>query len=87
MNRKNLPLFLMLTAGAVTSIITYIEKYPMEVMLVSVFVVLLVFYILGCIIKWTLDYFDLQNEERLKAEGEVIEKEPEDFGDAAQDEE
>ena len=87
MNRKNLPLFLMLTAGAVTSIITYIEKYPMEVMLVSVFVVLLVFYILGCIIKWTLDYFDLQNEERLKAEGEVIEKEPEDSGDTVQDEE
>lgn len=85
MNRKNLPLFLMLTAGAVTSIITYIEKYPMEVMLVSIFVVLLLFYILGCIIKWTLDYFDLQNEERLKSEGEVIEKEPKDSGEEAQD--
>ena len=85
MNRKNLPLFLMLTAGAVTSIITYIEKYPMVVKLVSLFVVLLVFYVLGCIIKWTLDYFDIQNEERLKSEGEVIEKEPEDSGDTPKD--
>lgn len=82
MNRKNLPLFLMLTAGAVTSIITYIEKYPMEVKLVSLFVVLLVFYVMGCVIKWTLDYFELQNEEKQKEEGGDIEEEPEDSGDA-----
>lgn len=75
MNRKNLPLFLMLTAGAITSIITYIEKYPLVVKLVSLFVVLLLFYILGCVIKWTLDFFEIQNQERLKEEGEVIEKE------------
>lgn len=85
MNRKNLPLFLMLTAGAITSIITYIEKYPMVVKLVSLFVVLLVFYVLGCVIKWTLDFFEIQNEERLKEEGEVIEKEPEDAEDAPQE--
>lgn len=81
MNRKNLPLFLMLTAGAVTSIITYIEKYPMVVKLVSLFVVLLIFYVLGCVIKWTLDYFELQNEEKQMEEGGDIEEEPEDPGD------
>ena len=58
MNRKNLPLFLMLTAGAVTSMI-----------------------------KWTLDFFELQNEEKRKEEGEDIEEEPvepEDSEDAAE---
>lgn len=87
MNRKNLPLFLMLTAGAVTSIITYIEKYPMEVKLVSLFVVLLIFYVLGCMIKWTLDYFELQNEEKRKEEGEDSGEEPEDSGEAAENSE
>jgi len=82
MNRKNLPLLLMLAAGAVTCIITFIEKYSMVAKLVSLFGVLLVFCILGYVLKWTLDYFDRQNEEKLKEEGEVIEKEPDEFVDA-----
>ncbi len=43
--------------------------------LVSLLVVLVIFLMLGNVLKWTLDYFDRQNEEKLKAEGEVIEKE------------
>lgn len=77
MNRKNLPLLLMLTAGAVTSIITFIRQYTMLEKLVSLFVVMLIFYVLGSILKWTLDYFDAQNEKRRLEEGEVIEKEAE----------
>lgn len=84
MNRKNLPLLLMLTAGAVTCIITYIEKYTLIEKLVSLFVVLLVFCFLGSVLKWTLDFFDRQNEERIKEEGEVIEKESENPEDAEQ---
>ena len=87
MNRKNLPLLLMLTAGAVTCIITYIEKYTMNQKLVALFVVLLVFFVLGSILKWTLDYFDQQNEVKLREEGEVIEKEPEELQDAEQNKE
>lgn len=75
MNRKNLPLLLMLTAGAVTCIITFIQKYSMLAKLVSLLVVLVIFYLLGSVLKWTLDRFDLQNEEKLKEEGEVVEKE------------
>ena len=82
MDRKKLPLLLMLVAGAITCIITFIQKYSVIAKLVSLFVVLLVFCILGSILKWTLDYFDRQNEEKLKEEGEVIEKEPEDFASA-----
>ncbi len=74
MNRKNLPLLLMLSAGAVTCIITYIEGYSIMAKLVSLFVVLLLFFLLGSVLKWTLDYFDRQNEEKLMEEGEVIEK-------------
>jgi len=82
MDRKNMPLLLMLVAGAVTCIITFINQYSMNAKLVSLFVVLLGFYLLGSVLKWTLDYFDRQNEEKLKDEGEVIEKEPEDFANA-----
>ena len=77
MNRKNLPLLLMLTAAAVTSIITFIQQYSTLAKLVSLFVVMLIFYSLGSVLKWTLDYFDEQNEKRRLEEGEVIEKEAE----------
>lgn len=84
MNRKNMPLLLMLTAGAVTCIITYIRNDPVIVKLVSLFLILLIFLMLGSVLKWTLDFFDRQNEERRKAEGEVIEKELEDSENAGE---
>lgn len=68
MSRKNLPLLLMLTAGAVTCIITYVMDYPMVTKLVSLFLVLILFYAFGSILKWTLDSFDRQNEEKKKQE-------------------
>lgn len=75
MNRKNLPLILMLAAGAVTCVINLIRQYSMLDQLIVLFVVLVVFYILGCVLKWTLDLFDRQNEEKTPEEGEVVEKE------------
>ena len=75
MNRKNMPLLLMLSAGVVTCIITFLEHYTVFEKLVSLLVVLVIFLMLGNVLKWTLDYFDRQNEEKLTAEGEVIEKE------------
>ena len=77
MNRKNLPLLMMLIAGAIMCIISYVQNYTILAKLVSRFVVLLVFYLLGGVLVWTLNYFERQNEERLKEEGEVIEKEGE----------
>lgn len=75
MNRRNLPLVLMLLAGAVTCIITFIQDYAMTERLVILLAVLVLFYLLGCILVWTLNFFDRQNEEKRKSEGEVIEKE------------
>lgn len=77
MDRKNLPLLLMLTAGAVTCIITFIRKFSVLEKLVWLFAVMLLFFLLGSILKGTLDYFDAQNEKRRLEEGEVIEKEAE----------
>ena len=77
MNRKKMPLILMLTAGAVTCIITFIMKYPIIWKLVTLLLVLLIFYLLGTILKWVLDTFDRQNEKAALDEGEVIAKEAE----------
>lgn len=75
MNRKNLPMVLMLLAGAITCIITFVRDYAMVERLGILFGVLLLFYLLGSILVWTLDFFDMQNEQKRKEEGEVIEKE------------
>lgn len=82
-----MPLLLMLAAGAVTSVITYIQQYSVTKKLAILFVVLLVFWILGSVLEMTINRFEAQNEERLKAEGEVIEKEAaEEENTAAEDE-
>lgn len=77
MNRKLLPLIMMLTAGAAACVINLIRQYPLLDQLIVLFVTLVVFYFLGCVLKWTLDLFDRQNEKTLPTEGEVIEKDAE----------
>ena len=77
MNRKYMPLILMLAAGAITSIITYIMNYTTIQKLLALLLVLVVFYVLGSVLKWALDTFDAQNEKAALDEGEVIEKDGE----------
>jgi hypothetical protein len=67
----------MLVAGAVTCVITFLHDYTITERLLILFIVLLVFYILGTIMKSTLNYFDRLNEKRSKEAGEVIEKDAE----------
>ena len=76
MDRKKLPLFLMLTAGSITSIMTFVNGYPLKDKLFNLLIVLLIFGFIGLMIKNLLDFFDKQNEKRAEEEGEVIEKEP-----------
>ena len=64
MSRKNLPLLLMLFAGAITCIITYVKEYSLTAKLVSLFLVLLLFYFLGSVLMWTLDSFEKQNQQK-----------------------
>lgn len=87
MNRKNLPLLLMLTAGAVTCIVTFIRKYSILERMASLLAVLVLFYLLGSILKWTLDHFDMQNERKRQEEGEVIKKENTEGGENGEQQE
>ena len=73
--RRLIPPFVMLSAGAVTSITMRILHYEMKSMLIILLCVLVGFYIAGCIIKGMLDRFERQIEEIHMEEGEVIEKE------------
>lgn len=75
--RKMLPIILMLTAGAVTSIITYLKDYELTKMLWTLLGVLIIFYLFGLGIKKVLDVFDeqIKEAEEKKDEGSVIEKE------------
>ncbi len=87
MERKMIPLTLMLIAGAICSIVCFAQGYDAFTMLLALFIVLLVFYILGCIIKRIMEAFAAENEARAKEEGEVIEKEAdEENGEKASDE-
>ena len=76
MNRKNLPLLMMLIAGAIICIINLVRNYTILGQLTSLLITLVVFYLLGSLLKWTLDYFENQNEmarKELEAAEEAVE--------------
>ena len=60
-----------------TCIITYVKRYSVNTQLIALFAVLVIFYVLGSVLVWTLNYFEKQNEEKRGEEGEVIEKDSE----------
>lgn len=63
MNRKKMPLILMLVAGAVAWIIAFVQQYTVLDSLLAVLASLVIFFMLGNIMKWILNYFDSQNEK------------------------
>lgn len=69
---KLFPLFLMLIAGSITSIMTYYFQYEIKAALLLLFSVLLIFYLLGLIFIKVIISFDLKNEEELKAKEEEL---------------
>ncbi|MBR5579212.1 MAG: hypothetical protein IKW28_09495 [Lachnospiraceae bacterium] len=76
---KLFPVFLMLIAGSITSIMTYYFQYEIKAALLLLLSVLLIFYLLGLTFIRVIMYFDLKNEEeqRAREEEELI---PEDEG-------
>jgi Ca2+/Na+ antiporter len=56
-----MPLLMMLIAGAVTCVITFLREDTILIKLTVLFVVMLLFYLLGSILKWAMNYFDQQN--------------------------
>ena len=75
---KSIPFILMLSAGSITSIITYIFQYEIKTALLVLLSVLLVFYLLGLFLVNVIVSFDEKNEaERImreQEEGIVLEK-------------
>ena len=63
LNRKLIPIILMLTAGAVASIVTYVRNFELIEMLWILLGVLILFYLFGMGIKKVLDIFDEQIKE------------------------
>ena len=66
----------MLLAGAVATIVTYINHYNLEDMLVVLILTLIVFLIIGVAIKLVFDSFHIEqpDEDRVDDDGEVVEK-------------
>lgn len=82
MNRRKLPLILMLVAGAVTCIITLIRKYSVLHSLIALFGAFVIFFFLGSVMKWTLDYFDSENEKkRIEAQEAAAQEEEQNAGE------
>lgn len=73
--RKLIPPFIMLLAGAITSITMFMLHYKSKDMLVILLWVLVAFFIAGEILKWMLDRFEAQIEKERREAGEVYEKE------------
>ena len=76
---KNIPFILMLSAGSITSIMTYIFQYEIKTALLVLLSVLLVFYCFGLLLVNVIISFDKKIEEEQRAkeleEGVVLEKE------------
>lgn len=77
---KLLPAFIMLLAGAITSVITYLVHYETKTALIILLCVLFGFYILGIVFQKVIYSFEKANEpveeanETSPEEGIVVEK-------------
>lgn len=75
---KLIPAFVMLVSGAAASIIMVVHGCSLQQFLARLLAVLFFFYILGCLLKGTLDIIERQNRPpEPEEEEEVIEKGPE----------
>ncbi|MBE5882257.1 MAG: hypothetical protein E7289_08140 [Lachnospiraceae bacterium] len=86
METKNVPTIVMLTAGLVTSIVMYVNKYELSMTLKTVLLVFFVFYLFGCLIKRILDKFcPLPEEEGQEEDEKSEEKAEEEDGQSNED--
>ena len=76
MNTRKIPALVMLLAGSVATIVTYINHYSLEDMLVVLILTLIVFLVIGVAIKLIFDSFHIEepDEDRVDDDGEVVEK-------------
>lgn len=77
MKTKHIPAMVMLLGGSVACVVSYINHYNLREMLVALMTALLVFLILGVIIRLIFDSFKMPDEDKVNDEGEVVEKQVE----------
>jgi mannitol-specific phosphotransferase system IIBC component len=77
MKTKQLPLLIMLLAGAAVSISTKLMGYELETALWILLGTLIVFYIMGCLMKRTIDSFERELEAAAEQEKEAAAEEGE----------
>lgn len=75
MKRKAIPSITMLTAAAITALITYFKGAGLQTMIIALLAVIVIFYFIGSVIELILKRFEEQNKSKVSDEGEVIEKE------------
>jgi len=80
---KTIPAIVMLVAGLVAAVDTFIQRYPMKKALIVIFCTLLIFLILGNIVKALLDRIEIippkeeEPESESDADGQEDEEEKE----------
>jgi len=88
MNTSKIPAIVMLLGGCVACVVTYINGYKLQEMLKVLILALLVFLIIGVLIKIIFDSFKFPSEEKVDDEGEVVEKQSDSSeGDETEDSE
>lgn len=80
MKIKMIPIILMLSAGATTSIVCYVLNYEIHIMLVALIVTLLVFYFAGDVIRYCLKKYVFPEPEKAEEE-KTDETNPEENGE------
>lgn len=74
MKRKLIPPFLMLSVGAVCSIVMHLNYYETNEMLMILLGVMIVFYIAGSLFTMMLNIFDKKNQPEEEVQEEAIEE-------------
>ena len=75
MKTKKIPAIIMLIAGSVSCIITYLNNYSLKDMLVALVWVLIIFLIIGIFVEWLFEKYEIATEpETVEDDGEVVEK-------------
>lgn len=75
MKTKKIPAIVMLLAGSVACIITYLNEYNLKDMLVALVWVLILFYFLGVIIELLFEKFEIEKKPEPEVnDGEVVDK-------------
>lgn len=81
METKRIPALVMLLGCSVAAIMSYINHYDLEKMLKIVLVALIIFLIIGCVIKGLFDkYIPIVEEASEEEDGVVREIPPEELG-------